>query len=464
MAMDRTPWDRFPLQIQNEIVGLLPIIRYIWFRVKLKQYDCTQCENNDQDEWGLDEVDNRFIVDAFDNLFTTLSAWEPRGDLVFEISIYSPSDNQHWFKYISFSPDNDTGEPSRHGHEHGATVNDPAHGWVTGQPILAPEIMGEGPYYDDETEMQWWRSLPCVPVVGVVLFRQQTRRRWKPVAIANMLTRFPNIKELCCGPWRELGGMEKQTINGTKLIQSFPQMGSLCKLTIFENFDDSYPEIYQAPAIGVPSQDVSLKLARTSQHLEMLSASFMADASHFFLAPQIQNSWTWSKLTSLALTSNVLTGDADPLRVNNMLGNAAATALRMPRLHIMELWNGRKGVAMLFRYKRAREDGQPAIITIRGTSELALGTGVVEAWDMVAYQHSRSKVVMQTSSIDPNGIRSHGDAICQLGLLNEVTRPVSLRQIINENSVSRLRPSPQSSYSALSSYRSYCVALDTWFS
>ncbi|SCO27297.1 uncharacterized protein FFMR_00176 [Fusarium fujikuroi] len=109
MAMDRTPWDRFPLQIQNEI-----------------------------DEWGLDEVDNRFIVDAFDNLFTTLSAWEPRGDLVFEISIYSPSDNQHWFKYISFSPDNDTGEPSRHGHEHGATVNDPAHGWVTGQPILAP--------------------------------------------------------------------------------------------------------------------------------------------------------------------------------------------------------------------------------------------------------------------------------------------------------------------------------------
>ncbi|KAF5623722.1 PRANC domain protein [Fusarium sp. NRRL 25303] len=516
MAMDRTTWDRFPSHIQNEIIGLLPIlggkrsqlatvsrawrsiieplnfaeisltvprltdlgsqailarkrnqIRYIWFRVELKRYDCIQCENNDRDQWGLDEVDNQFIVDAFDNLFTTLSAWEPRGDLVLDISIYSPSDNQHWFKYISFYPDTDTGEPSLHGHEHGATVNDPAHGWVIGQPILAPgehaieltfeEIMSEGPFYDDKTEMQWWRSLPSVPVVGVVLFRQQTRRRWKPLAVANMLTRFPNMKEICYEPWRELGGMEKQTDKwNQKLIQSCPQMGSLCKLTIFENFDESYPKIYRAPAIRVPSQDVSLKLARTSQHLEMLSASFMADASHFFLAPQIQNSWTWSKLTSLALTSNVLTGDADPLRVNNMLGNAAATALRMPRLQIMELWNGRKGVAMLFRYKRAREDGQPAIITIRGTSELALGTGVVEVWDMVAYQHSRSKVVMQTSSIDPNGIRSHGDAICQLGLLIEVTRPISLRQIINENLVSRSRPLPRS---RLSSFLSYKAAL-----
>ncbi|CVL02687.1 uncharacterized protein FMAN_00189 [Fusarium mangiferae] len=244
--MYRLPWGRFPSQIQNETVGLLTIlggkcsqlatvsrawrstieplnfaemsltvprltdldsrfilarkrnqIRNIWFCVELKQYDCTQCENNDQDQWGLDEVDNQFIVDAFDNLFTTLSAWEPRGDLVLDISIYSPSDNQHWFKYISFSSDTDTGEPSRRGHEHGATVNDPAHGWVTGQPILAPgehaieltfeEIMGEEPFYDDKTERQWWRSLPSVPVVGVVLFRQQIRRRWKPVAIATCL-------------------------------------------------------------------------------------------------------------------------------------------------------------------------------------------------------------------------------------------------------------------------------------
>ncbi|SCV50757.1 uncharacterized protein FFB14_11612 [Fusarium fujikuroi] len=127
-------------------------------------------------------------------------------------------------------------------------------------------------------------------------------------------------------------------------------MGSLCKLVIFENDNESYAETYRAPAVRVPSQDVSLKLARTSQHLEILSASFMADASHFFAVPQIQDSWTWGKLASLALTSNVLTGDADPLDVNRMLQNAAAAAFKMPKLNIMELWNGRKGLS---RYGRS---------------------------------------------------------------------------------------------------------------
>ncbi|QGI75237.1 hypothetical protein CEK25_000143 [Fusarium fujikuroi] len=348
-------------------------IRYIWFRVELKYYDCTQCENNNQDQEGLDEVDNQFIVDAFENLFTTLSAWEPRGDLVLDISIYSPSDNQHWFKYLSFSSDTSTGEPSHHGHEHGSTMtNDPAHGWVAGRCVIAPsedsidltfdEIMGEGPFYDDETEMQWWRSLPSVPVVGV--------------------------------------------------------------LVIFENDNESYAETYRAPAVRVPSQDVSLKLARTSHHLEILSASFMADASHFFAVPQIQDSWTWGKLASLALTSNVLTGDADPLDVNRMLQNAAAAAFKMPKLNIMELWNGRKGL---------EKAGSQLPLRYRGHQSLPLGIQLWKLGIWLLTGHCHSKVVIQTSSIDPNAIQSHGDAICQLGLLTEVTRPVSLWQIINGN-------------------------------
>lgn len=272
MSSARTSWSRLPPEIRNEIIGLLPVlggrcsllatvardwqsiiepinfaeinltvprladlnsrailfrqrsqIRYIWFRVELKQYDCSQCANTDRERWGLDEMDNQFIADAFESLFTTLSAWEPRGDLVLDISVYSPSDNQHWFKYLSFCSDTSLGEcSSRRGHEQGTTLmNDPAHGWVAGQQVLAPEeeateqtfdeIMGEGPFNDEEPEMQWWRGLPFVPVVGVVLLRQQTHRRWKPVALANMLTRFPNMNELSYEPWREWTGIERQT-------------------------------------------------------------------------------------------------------------------------------------------------------------------------------------------------------------------------------------------------------------
>ncbi|KAF5674529.1 PRANC domain-containing protein [Fusarium heterosporum] len=272
MARSKTSWGYLPPEIRNEIISLLPVlggkcsqlatvsqawrsiieplnfaeisltvprladfnsqavllrkrnqIRYIWFQVELKQYDCRRCANADRDLWGLDNIDNQFIVDAFESLFTTLSAWEPRGDLVLDISVYSPSDSQHWFKYLSFCSDTNLDEcPSRREHEQEITLmNDPDHGWIAGQQIFAPdehateltfdEIMGEGPFDDEEPEMQWWRSLPLVPVVGVVLLRQQTRRRWKPVALANMLTRFPNMKELCYEPWREWTEIETQT-------------------------------------------------------------------------------------------------------------------------------------------------------------------------------------------------------------------------------------------------------------
>ena len=109
-------------------------------------------------------------------------------------------------------------------------MNDPAHGWVNGKQVIVPdhyaiertfdEIMAEGPFDDEEPEMEWWRSLPLVPVVGVVLLRQQTRRRLKPVALANMFTRFPNIKELCYEPWREWTEIERQTDKRKCLLDS----------------------------------------------------------------------------------------------------------------------------------------------------------------------------------------------------------------------------------------------------
>lgn len=117
----------------------------------------------------------------------------------------------------------------------------------------------------------------------------------------------------------------------------------------------------------MPNPAVSRKLARASLHLTTLSASFIADVGHFFAARQ--DLWTWDKLNSLALTSRLLTNDTDASDINNMLRDAALAALNMPRLDTIELWNGRRGVAMLFRYQRAR-DGQLAIITVRGHGRL----------------------------------------------------------------------------------------------
>jgi hypothetical protein len=198
--------------------------------VELQQYDCRLCAPRDIESWGLDDADNRLISEAFQSLFSILSTWGYRSNLVLDISIYSPSDTNHWFKYLSFRPDPYTSSE----HEQETAINDPAHGWVAGRQTVAPneyaidklfnEIMGEGPFEDEEPEMQWWQTLPLVPAITNVLLHQQTRRRWKAVALANMLTRFPNLKELCWEPWREWNGIERQTDQRTQtLIEMLPK-------------------------------------------------------------------------------------------------------------------------------------------------------------------------------------------------------------------------------------------------
>jgi hypothetical protein len=200
-------------------------IRYIWFRVELQQYDCTVCANQDTEILGLSDANNSFVADAFKSLFLVLTKWEPRGDLTLDITIYSPSDDKHCFKYLRFYSDVgseyiDFSPPLTDSNGLGL-VNDPEHGWTSGRQLHTPnvyaiertfqEMMGEGPFDDEEPEMEWWRNLPSIPVVGTVLLRQQTRRRWNPVALANMFTRFPNLQELIYEPWREFSEIQFQT-------------------------------------------------------------------------------------------------------------------------------------------------------------------------------------------------------------------------------------------------------------
>jgi hypothetical protein len=41
------------------------------------------------------------------------------------------------------------------------------------------------------------------PAVTGVLLRQQNRRRWKPIALAQMFARLPRLQEIHYEPWRE---------------------------------------------------------------------------------------------------------------------------------------------------------------------------------------------------------------------------------------------------------------------
>ncbi|KAH6854567.1 hypothetical protein B0I37DRAFT_422169 [Chaetomium sp. MPI-CAGE-AT-0009] len=356
------------------------LVRYIWLCLELNEYGCTTCADPSYPEGDPEKFP---ITTSFQSLFSTLSTWEPRGDLVLDISIYSPSDSEHWFKYLTFLPDTPSAEMPVGGGTEQAISNkvhdDPRHGWNAGNfRRFAPPpaailkvfqtIMWAGPFNGDlEAESQWWDQLPSVPVVTSLLLRQQNRRRWKPPSLTYMFARFPRLREVHYEPWREWSFKQASTDTdfGYFLESLRGPNNRIKRLTVFENF---HPHRIAALA--------SLKL-------EHLAASFIVDARYFF---EIEPSWAWPNLTSLALTSTLLVPGEDSTEIEAVLRAAAAAAMKMPRLETMEIWNGRRGLAALFKYQALR-DLRKAVITWRGTWELAIEPSTIRAWKAVMQQH-----------------------------------------------------------------------------
>ncbi|KAI1827499.1 hypothetical protein F4861DRAFT_550406 [Xylaria intraflava] len=414
-------------------------VRYIWLCLELQEYNCPECEPWDWESRGFSNPDNTLIVKGLQNVFSALRTWEPNGSLVLDISVHSPSDSEHWFKYLTFGPD-----APLHAYDRNPSVwqtipdDDYQHGWVDGAPRhiitdraihkVFEDVMDQGPFRNDEQENRWWQELPEIPAVTGIYLRQQNRRRWKPAALKQLFARFPRLQEIHYEPWRQWDDFHQELTD--KAYQSlFESLASvdLRKLVLFENFNQYYPATTACEPIRTPTATVGKAIAAASRRLEHLSASFIIDASHFFDA--CKPFWKWPNLTTLVLTSQLFTPDESPTRIADMLQAAAAVAMKMPKLRTMEIWNGRRGLAMLFRYQLI-SSGQRTVITWKGTWNLALELPVIRAWEAVALEKCGREPANVMELLDGDTvIRSHGDAIVHLQLSTLVMRPISLQQI-----------------------------------
>ncbi|UZP37482.1 hypothetical protein NXS19_005298 [Fusarium pseudograminearum] len=208
------------------------LTRYIWFCLELDGYDCTQCAPKTGEltreervaALTVSDTEHCPITTAFQDLFSILSEWDQDSELMLDISIYSPSDAQHWFPYLTFVPDNPSDRLEGSGLELTTITqgyHDPFHGWVTGFQHSAPpreaiykvfhSIIEEGPFDSDQSEFRWWDQLPSVSAVTSILLRQQNRRRWRPCTLAHMLARFPRLQEVYYEPWREWSSLKRLT-------------------------------------------------------------------------------------------------------------------------------------------------------------------------------------------------------------------------------------------------------------
>lgn len=187
------------------------LVRYIWVSLELEVFEYYCCDFPN----GFLTRDTVVAAAALQDLFCVLGAWEPRGDLLLDISVHSPRDQEHWFEELTFLPDIPTaGECGRAlcgtvEARRARILDDARHPWMFGFPprIVISEtfrrVMSRGPFESDLDQMLWWERLPRAPAVTGLLLRQQNRRQWDPLVVEQMIARFPGLQEVHYEPWRE---------------------------------------------------------------------------------------------------------------------------------------------------------------------------------------------------------------------------------------------------------------------
>jgi hypothetical protein len=181
-------------------------VRYLWFCIELEPYDCTKCDSRAASSGETSFADNELILEAFRSLFLALSKWEPKGSLTLDISLYSNSDKEHAFKYLTFLPD-----AQGHGVEQKLVAGNEEnnkHRWEASEsgPLVPPENRLERLFaqvwlpWDEEAEC--WQQAPKVPAVTRLVMRLQTQRRWLPQTVTHILSHLPSLREFHYEPWR----------------------------------------------------------------------------------------------------------------------------------------------------------------------------------------------------------------------------------------------------------------------
>ncbi|KAK9419885.1 hypothetical protein SUNI508_06891 [Seiridium unicorne] len=275
--------------------------------------------------------------------------------VIIKLSVQARSNPEHWFTNYLFGANHGAGNQLR---EADCMCHDPRRQSVDGQQVQSPGVLALQRIFED-VDLDLRKTVPEVRAVTSFVLRRQVRVRFTDRTLQGLFEKLPRLNHLVWEPWREGVTSFKERLNDKKYASMIEKClpKTLKSITMFEDFnEDHIPPLRQwtrDPIDVIRNGDpaVGAAFASRSLSLEQVSASYVVDARHFFQPPQPL--WTWHKLQSLALTSQVLTDTARYTEIASLLHNAGVAALRMPSLNTMVLWNGRKGAASRTEHRRA---------------------------------------------------------------------------------------------------------------
>ncbi|KAH6637429.1 hypothetical protein C7974DRAFT_450324 [Boeremia exigua] len=425
--------------LETLVIRQRPLVRRICFYIELPRYGCHACYRSKATYGQTSALFRKAIL----RLFSILSTWQPAGQLILELSASSPSDSQHWFKNYCFGPGHeDTTDWTEQ--ERALRWHDPKHGWIAGYQAELP---------DPEAFLRLFsplcssvpKTLPIVQAVTSFCIRRQLRHELFPRVLEALWEKLPRLESIVYELWRarrHFYYMHMQSELASLFESSVPK--HVKRVSIFRDFNDQLTLASYNDQLTLASHNATIHLnldsdvgiipavplrvtrafAARSPHLEHLSISHMIDAQLFFTLCQCP----WPLLQSLTLTASTLARRAPRQHIYTLLRNASTTALTMPRLSTMVLWNSEPRHACALMYQRHTASAM-ATLTWRGTWNLELPEDVVASWKKVA---GLCYLRLEKEALHDVDIRSHGDAIHHLRLPDGVADPVSLYQIRHE--------------------------------
>lgn len=164
---------------------------------------------------------------------------------------------------------------------------------------------------------------------------------------------------------------------------------------------------------------------------EHLALCFIVDADDF-----LNNAPNFPELKTLTLTAEIFLGvggNSDEaverrMKIKTLLLLAALAACRMPRLELLEIWNGRNGQVSIFRYK---VDSGLAEITWKSTQDdVVVDDDIVKAWEATARVHARDDLRSSIIRLPDGQYTYYGSVLPHLESKEHFIHEVSAAQMM----------------------------------
>ncbi|KAJ4138319.1 hypothetical protein NW768_002142 [Fusarium equiseti] len=268
-------------------------------------------------------------------------------------------------------------------------------------------------------------ELPPVTAVSKFLIRRQQFFGNCPTALNTILSSLKGIEDIHIERWRYARSYtEKRWCRKAQntLVRELPRSTKSLSL-----YGETNPVIHQWESKNVNIVSFAKAVRQYTNFLEHLSISHMVDAREFFRpfsSPDEEATSSlreWPNLKTLSLTSDVFKTGTEQ-EINSLLCTAARAARKMPKLEMLELWNGEAGVACVFCYRFEDTVGK---ITWCGTDVDTLAHEVINEWHAVSVCLNRTGVRAFVVPIEGEDVGSTGQVLEYLSSKDQIMHPVS---------------------------------------